>query len=622
MQLAMNAWVKCSLGEDFSVQSGVQYFPRPFEDLTDRFPRKWTTFFMVALSMAIVPLPFMYSLVLERATGAKQLESLSGTRPYDYWRGHFAFDIIIYHLVVTPVLIALLLSGMESDQAWLTLIIFVVYGFTMFTYLYALQFFFMSPRAAVGFLFVMNIVVGVVLSAFVVSSSLKGHTTQELSYFMAVTISVLSPNFVLTGFIYLLTLQPSSFVFPVVIGHNDASVLFCLPINYIYYLLCQMTFSWLVVAFFEFTLDRRLGNLVTAVSTEDDSPVDFVVDADVAEEAERIEHAHKSELIRTYSLVLRAITKQYYMKGTFFTAVSNLSVGLSEGDCLGLLGPKGAGKTTVCQMVTGEIGITSGQIFMHGLNTRKHFKRTQSMIGYCPQHDEMPVQLTGREALYMFARLRGVPSDVIHQVVGNVIDLTTLSPYEDQLIKNYSLGFKRRVSVAAAIIGAPRFILLDEPTAGMDGTAKQILWTVLQNIRAAGKTLIVATRSFEECEALCTHVAVMVKGHMVSFGSPEHLKLKYNRGHCVTIYASANVKDDGGPASLIRAQEYIMNAFVNTKLFARSDSYVELFVPETVKLSALFEVLESGKSSSHFQNYRVQHISWEQILLRFMKTGQ
>ncbi|KAI8741887.1 ATP-binding cassette sub-family A member 2, partial [Biomphalaria glabrata] len=619
MQLALNAWVKCSLGSEFSVQSGVQLHPRPYEDMVDRFPRRWTTFFFLSISMAVVPLPFMYRLVLERASGTKQLESMNGVRPYDYCRGHFLFDFVLYYLMVVPVMVVLFLSGLTNhDQTLLTIIILTVFGLTMIEYLYALHFFFLKPMVAAFVVFMINMVIGVTLSTYVVSSALKGKTGQEFILFIGVTVSISTPNFPLTGFLYLLTIQPSNFLFPVDTEIYDASTFFCHPISFIYCLLFQLLVFWTVVAFFEFKVDKKIRCLLPTEVTDDVSPIDFLEDVDVKTIRNKIDSAHKSNLILTYSLVMKNLKKQYRTDHQVLTAVHNFSFGMYEKDCLGLLGPQDAGKTTVCQMITGEVNISYGQVHMNGLNVMKHPKRTQTMIGYCPQHDDMPDQLTGREALYMFARLGGVPRKVLPKIVQNTIDLTSMSPYEDQLIKTYSSGFKRRVSVAIAIIGSPKFILLDEPTEGLDTQAKHMLWEVFQNLRKAGKTLILATRSIEECVTVCTHMAVMVKGHTVCLGAPERLKQKFSKGYTVTLYAMPS--DIGGYIDLTPAEEFVLDTFHGSKLFAKSESYVDILVPEAVPPADVIDSLESALNTLNFQRYKIQHTTFEQMLLKFMKT--
>ncbi|CAL1545765.1 unnamed protein product [Lymnaea stagnalis] len=239
------------------------------------------------------------------------------------------------------------------------------------------------------------------------------------------------------------------------------------------------------------------------------------------------------------------------------------------------------------------------------------------MMGYCPQFDALHDRLTGRETLNLYARLRGVPEIKIREVTDAIIEFVTLHPHEEKLAFTYSGGNKRKLSVGIAIIGDPLFLMLDEPTAGMDPVARRTLWTVLQMIRSTGRTMVLTSHSMEECEALCTRIAIMVKGTILCLGSPQHLKNKYGQGY--TVVMRANIDEHGKTLPLHEAQAFILQSFPKTQVFAKQEAYVHLQVPETVPLSLLFTQLEHAKQKYNFQFYSVQETSLEQVFLMFMK---
>lgn len=137
-------------------------------------------------------------------------------------------------------------------------------------------------------------------------------------------------------------------------------------------------------------------------------------DGDVAAENHRLRSTELSELFLTENMILQDLTKVY---GNKFLAVNKVCLGVKHGECFGLLGINGAGKTTTFKMLTGDIGITSGQAYIATRSVRKEIKKVQKVLGYCPQFDALIGELTGRETIRLFSRLRGIPEDKIDKLV-------------------------------------------------------------------------------------------------------------------------------------------------------------------------------------------------------------
>ena len=151
-------------------------------------------------------------------------------------------------------------------------------------------------------------------------------------------------------------------------------------------------------------------------------------------------------------------------------------------------------------------------------------------MGYCPQQDALIDQMTGRETLRMYCRLRGIREHEIDAMITRLARDLTLDEnhLEDKLVGEYSGGNKRKLSTAIALIGEPAMVLLDEPTTGMDPSARRQLWDALIRIRNRSRQCIILTsHSMEECEALCTRISIMMKGRIHCLGSPQCLKEKY-----------------------------------------------------------------------------------------------
>ncbi|GFS11840.1 ATP-binding cassette sub-family A member 3 [Elysia marginata] len=313
------------------------------------------------------------------------------------------------------------------------------------------------------------------------------------------------------------------------------------------------------------------------------------------------------------SLVLVNLYKRY---GSF-VAVDHICVGVPDQECFGLLGQNGAGKTTTFKMLTGDVMVTGGNAYLKGHDVRNNIKKVQANMGYCPQFDALIDQMTGRETLY--ARLRGVPEENIPGVVDSLIDILMLGPHADKLTGAYSGGNKRKLSAAVAIIGDPPFIMLDEPSCGMDPKARRQLWNVLSQVRASGRTLILTSHSMEECDALCTRIAIMVNGRFVCLGSPQHLKNKFGQGY--TLIVQMGVLPDGSTAPNQMAIDFILHNFPGARVFEDHHGYVHFQVPDAdIKLAHVFSLMEWAKANLCVQDYSVHQTTLEQVFLTFART--
>lgn len=148
-------------------------------------------------------------------------------------------------------------------------------------------------------------------------------------------------------------------------------------------------------------------------------------------------------------------------------AVNSLSLGINKGECFGLIGVNGAGKTTTFKMITGDLAITGGDVYVDGISVSKNVEKVHKNIGYCPQSDAIIPLLTAREHLLFFARLRGIPEKYVSKVAEWAMSRVGLTVFADRISGDFSGGNKRKLSTAIALVGDPTVICLDEPTSGM-----------------------------------------------------------------------------------------------------------------------------------------------------------
>lgn len=197
-------------------------------------------------------------------------------------------------------------------------------------------------------------------------------------------------------------------------------------------------------------------------------------------------------------------------------------------------------------MLTGDLRCSAGQAWVCGIPLRTQMSAVHRIIGYCPQFDALIDEMTCREVLHMFGRLRGLRPGAQHLdsiVVQLATDLNFVR-HLDKTVSACSGGNRRKLSTAVALIGRPVLVYLDEPTTGMDPGAKRHLWDVVQRQRRAGTAIVLTSHSMDECEALCTRLAIMVNGEFRCLGSVQHLKSKYAQGFVLMVRVRGAVVEE------------------------------------------------------------------------------
>ena len=216
---------------------------------------------------------------------------------------------------------------------------------------------------------------------------------------------------------------------------------------------------------------------------------------------------------------VKNVTKKY---GNFY-AVRNINFEVKDGEIVGFLGRNGAGKSTTMNMITGFIEPTEGEIIVGGYNIDQKPKKVKSQIGYMPEGTPLYSDLTVKEFVKYMAELKRVPRKEIKEAVKKAIEKTGLEKVQDNLTKNLSRGYKQRVSMAGAIVGDPKILILDEPTVGLD--PKQVI-EIRELIKSFGKdhTVLISSHILSEVSQLCEKVIIIDKGEIVAVDTPEHLE--------------------------------------------------------------------------------------------------
>lgn len=196
-------------------------------------------------------------------------------------------------------------------------------------------------------------------------------------------------------------------------------------------------------------------------------------------------------------------------------AVDGVSFRVRPGICFGLLGPNGAGKTTTIEMLEGITRPTAGRILFRGEEINRDFRQR---AGIQFQHTALPDFLTTREALSLFGNFY---NNTV--AMDELIAACSLGDYLDQYATKLSGGQRQRLLLALALVNDPDIVFLDEPTTGLDPQARRNFWTLIESIKARGKTVILTTHYMDEAELLCDELAIMDKGRLIAEGTPQAL---------------------------------------------------------------------------------------------------
>ncbi|MCA1217988.1 ATP-binding cassette domain-containing protein [Streptomyces sp. 8L] len=206
-------------------------------------------------------------------------------------------------------------------------------------------------------------------------------------------------------------------------------------------------------------------------------------------------------------------------------AVDDIDLSVAAGEVFGLLGPNGAGKTTAIRCVTTLLPVPQGRVRVFGRDAARDRMGVRRLLGYVPQQLSADAALTGRENVSLFARVFDVSRAERAERVAQALAAVDLTDAADRMAKTYSGGMIRRLELAQALVSAPRLLMLDEPTIGLDPIARTSVWEHIDAVRhATGMTVLVTTHYMDEADQYCDRVALMHRGRIRALGTPGELR--------------------------------------------------------------------------------------------------
>ncbi|XP_062412894.1 retinal-specific phospholipid-transporting ATPase ABCA4-like [Sardina pilchardus] len=565
----------------------------------------------VIFAMSFIPASFVLYLIQERVTKAKHLQFVSGVSPLVYWVANFFWDMINYSIstaMVVGIFVAFDKKCYTSPSNLPALVaLLLLYGWSVTPMMYPMSYLFSVPSTAYVSLSCINLFIGINSSAVTFILELFENNLPLLAFNEYLKkVLLVFPHFCLGRGLIDMAMNHAVTEVYARFGENYSMDPF--KWDFVGKNLCFMAVEGFVYFLLNILIQYRF--FLSHWMSDAKGPPVKDEDDDVARERQRIQEGGSKNDI----LFIRDLCKTYV--GRKRPAVDKICVGVPAGECFGLLGVNGAGKTTTFKMLTGDTDVSSGDASVTGYSILSNILDVHQNMGYCPQFDAIDDLLTGREHLFLYARLRGVPEGEINRVAEWGIQKLGLSEYAERCAGTYSGGNKRKLSTAIAMIGCPSLVLLDEPTTGMDPHSRRFLWTAILSVIRDGRAVVLTSHSMEECEALCTRLAIMVNGTFKCLGSIQHLKYKFGDGYVVTLKVRA--AKPGTPPDLAQAEAFIESSFPGC--VQREKHYNTLqYQITTSSLARIFQLVLSNKERLHIEDYSVSQTTLDQVFVNFAK---
>jgi lipooligosaccharide transport system ATP-binding protein len=240
----------------------------------------------------------------------------------------------------------------------------------------------------------------------------------------------------------------------------------------------------------------------------------------------------------------RSLTKNF---GSF-KAVDAIDFSVARGESFGFLGPNGAGKSSTMRMVGAVSPVTGGTLRILGKDPATEGPSIRSRLGVVPQQDNLDLELSVWENLYLYGRYFGISRKALNPKIEELLDFAQLTDRAKDKVDPLSGGMKRRLTIARSLINDPEILLLDEPTTGLDPQARHVLWDRLYRLKNQGVTLVLTTHYMDEAEQLCDRLVVMDHGQIVAEGSPAELIRKHSSREVAELRFPVGENESGAEA--------------------------------------------------------------------------
>ncbi|KAF7302856.1 hypothetical protein MKEN_01247800 [Mycena kentingensis (nom. inval.)] len=557
---------------------------------------KWLVFYGGV--MAIFPAFFALYVSKERRSSVQAMQFSNGLHnPAALWLGHLLFDgmsTLIMATVIAAVFGATTEHFHGLGYLWFVMALYGIAG-TLFAYCCSLVV--KSPLAALATVAGSQFVIFLLYLAsyLLILTYAKPSEADSVTNTVHYTLSLISPVVSMTraalvsvNLFSLLCVGQDANITSSYMGHAG---LYGGPILYLI-LFCIIFFGILVWVDSGSTLRRKF-------TKRSDAPVTALevhAKGDVVAEARAA--AASDDLLR----VLNA--SKTFGKNK---VVDDVTFGVSKNTIFGMLGPNGAGKTTTFNIIRGDVIPESGDALIGGTSVIEHPRRARVSLGVCPQFSAIDAQLSVRETLHVYGSLKGLRGADLETSIDSLLSAIGLEVYADRLASKLSGGNQRKLSLAAALIGNPPVVLIDEFSTGIDAKKKREMWATLRLV-ATDKAVIVTTHSMEEAAALSTKVGILAK-RMLAVGTTEELEARYAT---YEVHFSCRNREE-----VLRAQT-LMAGIPGSKMAEDVATRFEVPIGNGLSLAELFQRISA---QGEFVDYTVEKGSLESVFLKVIREN-
>eukprot|EP01133_Synstelium_polycarpum_P012374 gene12374-14517_t len=556
---------------------------------------------------------FAGNICSERAFNIKRLLYISGCKKHVYWLSNLIWDYFFAALLIIIVTIALaVVEENFRKNIGLAIIAQVFYCVAIIPLAYLFSYRFRTHGKATGAIFGIFYAIGLVFIIAMIYIRVRAISnmnldTQRVADIMDHVFYALSPLYCLGRVLLNISNFPGLARLPQVEIKNQWALNACgYPLLY----LTGHMILWLSWLFILDLVPEIRGKLRNPRNVAAPSPP-HNEDSDVTAERLRVRSmsSENDEIV-----VIKGLHKLFPKKGKnpAKNAVYNTTLGIPRGQTFGLLGMNGAGKTTTLSMLAGDIGPTSGAATLNGYDLITQRSQALASIGSCPQFDALVPLLTAREHLRLYARIKGVPENLIEATVEAFVSMMDLTGIANSNVGGYSGGNKRKLSLSIAMLGNPAVVFLDEPSTGCDPQVRRFMWNVISEL-GRNKVIIITTHSMEECEALCQRISIMKDGQFTCLGSNQHVKSKFGSGYSIDIKFKKEHLENGANA--------VLQAFPGSFLLDRHDLMANFELPNPanrpILVSEIFSKLQHNLAYL-LDDYSVSQTSLEQGQILFV----
>ncbi|EIN14277.1 hypothetical protein PUNSTDRAFT_96008 [Punctularia strigosozonata HHB-11173 SS5] len=579
------------------INANFQYFPPV--DAGTLVALKWVAFFGAAMS--VYPAFFSLYVSRERRSSVQAMQLSNGlSDPIGLWLGHLLFDSIFSVFAASIIIVVFGTASEQFSGLGFFWVVLVLYGIAGTLFAYCTSLFVATPLASFAVMAGYQIIMFILyLAAYllILTYAKTSNADREMTI-VHYTLSMASPvasamraAFVSVNLFSLLCSgsAPVTTASMGTIGRYGGPIL---------YLFCWSFFLFGVLVWMD------SGSVLSRKATRDIStaaPANTIPRPDVEAEAKAV--VHSDDALRVLN-----VSKSFGPN----KVLHDVTLGVSRGTIFGLLGPNGAGKTSLFRQICGDLTPDRGNILIENTSVVRHPRIARLNLGVCPQFTAIDPQLTVREHLAVYGRLKGLMRGAeLHHNVEIVMRATTLDNYADRLASTLSGGNQRKLSLAISLMGNPSVVLIDEFSSGIDPRTRRDMWNTLRAV-ATGKAVVITTHSMEEAAALANKVGILAK-RLLAVGTTDILAARYAN---YEVHFTCRTGED-----VRRAQE-LMRRIPGSRMADDVATRFEVPIDPTdrrgLSLASLFGILaEHGD----FAEYTVERPSLESVFLKVIREA-